>query len=80
MNSRRFAKRFARVLSDPFLIEPFAGIGIVGRKEMKFLGVDTWWMSKGTYVAGLKKIPLSETAFALQAHRSRFVDLPLTTT
>jgi hypothetical protein len=50
------AEQLTRVLIYPFLIKPFPGIGIVRRKEVKFLGVDTLGMAKWDYVSGQQEI------------------------
>ena len=40
------------VLVNPFLIKPFPGVGMVGCKEVKSLGVDARRMPKCDYVSG----------------------------
>ena len=46
------AEQLAGVPIYPFLIGPFPGVRIVGRKEVKFLGVDALGMPKRNYVSG----------------------------
>ena len=44
------------VLVNPVLIKPFSGVGIVGCKEVEFLGVDPDRMAEWDYVSGQQKI------------------------
>jgi hypothetical protein len=45
-----------RMLVDPFLCEPFPGVGIVRRNEVKLFGVDPFRVPKRDYVCGQQKI------------------------
>jgi hypothetical protein len=45
-----------RMLVDPFLFEPFPRVGIVRCYEVKFFGVDPFWVPKRDYVCRQQEI------------------------